>query len=127
MHEQPLPPRFPSDDEVATMAKAMSRALGIPSGPKIGPEMEMETLCRITPLGKFIVAARERHGLTARAAAHRAGLKLEAVQAIETSGVDDIVPALVERYADFLGVGRYLAAWRSTNPHFSHSAGKPRM
>lgn len=78
--------------------------------------LDLEAMCRFTPLGKVLVVARERHGLSVRDAARRSGLLQKTVRAIECEGLKDIVPGLIERYATFLGVGRYLAAWRGANP-----------
>lgn len=81
--------------------------------------LDMETLCRFAPLGKVLVVARERHGLSVRDAARRSGLLQKTVRAIEADGLKDIVPGLIARYAAFLGVGRYLAAWCDANPQLS--------
>ena len=57
--------------------------------------LDMETLCRFAPLGKVLVVARERHGLSVRDAARRSGLLQKTVRAIEADGLKDLVPGLI--------------------------------
>lgn len=101
------------------MVNLVTAGLGALLGPTSSAALDMETLCRFAPLGKVLVVARERHGLSVRVAARRSGLLQKTVRAIEGEGLKDIVPGLIGRYAMSLGVGRYLAAWREANPQLA--------
>ena len=116
MDQKPLPIRFPTDAETAAMVRFAGEKLADLLAFAGGHGVDIEFICRFSPLGKIIAVARERHGLSVRDAARRSGLRQMDVRAIETSGADEIAPGLIGRYAIFLGLGRYLSAWREANP-----------
>ena len=98
-----------SDHEVRLMARRLQEVMG-------QPFVNVEDDLRFMSVAARVQEARERKGLDLKKAAAALKVPQYRLRDIEQGRLKDLVPSILVRYVDFLGMKVWFGRWKKANP-----------
>jgi hypothetical protein len=113
-----------SEDEICLISRRLKRVMS-PIFGEVSSRygLNIEDTIRFQAVATRLREAREHRSMDLKAAAKALGVPQYRLRDIEKGHLEEIKPAVIRQYIDFLGLGKWFARWRKANSQLAARLG----